>query len=159
MTHKFKLPRPIMTPILTIVTLLATSCGKGESDLLAVYPCRGQVFVNGKPAENAEIFFHPIGNENPRTGASQAVIDKDGWYILSTYKDKDGAPEGNFIVTIVWPDGPKPPEEGYQAAKMPKPGDRLNGVYAKTSDSTLRRSIPRGGGVIETINLDVPSPQ
>jgi hypothetical protein len=133
-----------------------TSCGKDQPDLLAVYPVRGQVLVGGQPAENAEVFFFLIGNNNARTGASQAIVDKDGWYTLSTYKDKDGAPEGKFVVTVVWPDGPRPPDEGYQAARMRKPIDRLGGKYANSDESSLRRTVPQGGGVVEAINLNLP---
>jgi hypothetical protein len=150
----FRSHRSIIYPMLAAAAVVATSCSKEPSDLLKVYPARGQVFVNGKPAEKAEVFFFSTSAEHPRTGASQAEVDKDGWYTLSTYKDKDGAPEGTYIVTVVWPDGPKPPEEGFQRKQTPKPMDRLGGRYATREESTLRRTIPHGGGEIEAIRIE-----
>ena len=155
MFRSLRASRAITVTVLILFAISTVSCQKEQTDLLTVYPARGQVFVNDQPAENAEIFFFAIGIDNQRTGASQAVVDKDGWYELSTYKNKDGAPEGKFIVTIVWPIGSKPPDEGFEASKMPPRIDRLNGLYAKPDRSSLRMTIPRGGRVLETIRLEV----
>jgi hypothetical protein len=154
MTHGFIAPGRLAAALLAQAALSAASCGSGAPDRLAVYPARGQVFVSGQPAANAEVFFHPASFTHPHTGCPQAEVDGDGWYTLSTYNDKDGAPAGEYAVTVVWPTGPKPPDEGPLSTQSPPPKDRLNGRFADPKTTPLRRTVKKGGGEIEAIRLD-----
>jgi hypothetical protein len=56
-------------------------------------------------------------------------------------------------VTVVWRTGPKPPEEG-PGAEAPPPPDLLKGRYADPKTTTIRRTVPQGGGEIEAIKLN-----
>lgn len=83
--------------LLFLVSLLA-GCSKSDAGV-PVHPVSGQVLFNGKPAAHASVIFHPkeaaLGVPVPR-----AQADAQGNFTLSTYGQGDGAPLGEYAVTI-----------------------------------------------------------
>jgi hypothetical protein len=84
-------------------------CG-GEAGRLPVYPVKGQVRLDGQPAEGAFVVLHPISGPaaegDRRTGEPlkpRASVRADGGFEVSTYDAGDGAPVGQYAVTIEWP--------------------------------------------------------
>jgi len=75
------------------IGILASGCGKG---LPATAPVKGKITWNGKPVECGSITFYPEKGR-PATG----IIQPDGSYRLSTFKDGDGALLGKHKVTIL----------------------------------------------------------
>jgi hypothetical protein len=68
-----------------------------------VQPVRGKVFFEGSPAPNAVVTFHLLNPQTKRfTRAGDALTEADGGFTLSTYTANDGAPEGEYAVTVVW---------------------------------------------------------
>jgi hypothetical protein len=61
------------------------------------------VLVNGRPSAGISLVFHAV---NKTTGSGLLVprgtTDKHGYFVLSTYAAGDGAPQGEYRVTIVW---------------------------------------------------------
>jgi hypothetical protein len=59
----------------------------------------GALRVGGEPAAGAFLVFHPIdgGEERP-----QAQVAPDGTFRLSTRSEGDGAPAGDYAVTVEW---------------------------------------------------------
>jgi hypothetical protein len=84
---------------------LAAGCGARQPDLKPVYPVNGSVLVNGEPATGAVVMFHPLPIETGRFGMirSRGTVDDSGKFQLTTYNTNDGAPEGEYAVTIYWP--------------------------------------------------------
>ena len=78
----------LLVALLSFGTL---SCGDGK-DRQAVYPVRGQVFVQGKPAAGALVMFHPLNDADSQTERPHGQADQDGVFVLSTYGAHDGAP-------------------------------------------------------------------
>jgi hypothetical protein len=78
----------------------AAGCGPGES--LKVFPVQGKVTVVGTPIGNASVFFYPCDPAQPRVAT--ATTAPDGTFRLTTLAAGDGAPEGDYDVTVVWPD-------------------------------------------------------
>jgi hypothetical protein len=87
---------------LTLVRLagLLFSCARNTRK--PVFPVHGEVYVNGKPAVGAKVFFIPIETD-PDAVAPYGVVDAEGSFALTTYLTFDGAPEGKYVVTIRWP--------------------------------------------------------
>lgn len=61
----------------------------------------------------ARVTFHALPLHEPisRTHLSAARVEKDGSFQLSTYELHDGAPAGDYAVTVFWTgnaDGPAP---------------------------------------------------
>lgn len=114
---------------------LCGSCGKPQGDRVPIYPVHGSVTVNGQPAANAMVVFHsqnPAVRLNPH-GRAQA----DGSFQVSTYELNDGAPAGEYIVTVVWCD-PPPPGSSSDAPEGP---DKLKGRYVNPRNSKLRVTV------------------
>lgn len=83
---------------LGLALLSAIGCGKAEPERVAVHPVKGQVILAGKPAAGAVVVFHPKA-----PGAfppPRAQADKDGNYSVTTFKTADGAPLGEYVITV-----------------------------------------------------------
>jgi hypothetical protein len=65
-----------------------------------LYPVRGQVFYEGKPAVGALVVFLPQDPTSPQTHVASAMVAPDGSYALGTNKAMDGAMPGPYVVTI-----------------------------------------------------------
>jgi len=113
-----------------LALLLTTACSSGPK----LYPVSGKVTVKGQPAVGATVMFFPSGGEkgaSPSTG----VCGADGTFTLSTGTG-DGAPAGDYVVTVSWPDPKAKVSE--QAKMMGMAGDApdlLNGAYSKDRTS------------------------
>src|SRR5688572_17397354 len=90
--------------LLTVVVLVGLGCGPKEQRV-PVFPVKGSVFVNGKAAEKALVIFHPLGDADPKAPRSTGEVAADGSFTLSTYTSGDGAPAGDYAVTVTWAEG------------------------------------------------------
>ena len=83
------------------VSAALVGCGAQE---LPLHPVRGQVTCAGEPCINALVVFHPVEQsadmENLRP---YARVQSDGRFSLTTYREGDGAPAGQYVVTVSWP--------------------------------------------------------
>jgi hypothetical protein len=113
--------------------LMLSSCA-GKSGRKPVYPVRGQVFVGDKPAVQAFVVFHPADDEGPQATRPYGHVGTDGSFFLTTYDPGDGAPAGEYLVTIVWA-----PVVGTE-----EPHDRLKGRYRDPKTSELRATVQEG---------------
>jgi hypothetical protein len=87
---------------LIVAVALAVGCGQSGTDtIVAVHPAKGKITFKGQPIPGAMITLHPKAElaEVPRPRAS---VGKDGEFALTTFSGKDGAPEGEYTVTVVW---------------------------------------------------------
>jgi hypothetical protein len=82
--------------------LLAVGCsGKAEPERVAVYPVEGTVTFRGQPMPGAFIVLHPK-TPNDKAPAPRAEVTKEGTLRVTTYNAGDGAPEGEYVLTIQW---------------------------------------------------------
>src|SRR5688572_4246517 len=81
-------------------------CGGGSptGNQKPVHPVRGEVYHGGKAAAGAFVVFvpamEPADTPDPRP---RGHVNEDGSFTLSTYGVNDGAPAGEYLVTITWP--------------------------------------------------------
>jgi hypothetical protein len=100
--------------------------GRRPSAEPRLYAVEGNVLVNGEPAENLNVAFHPLdGGRNLFCPVGRT--DSKGTFHLTTRLGEDGAPAGEYSVTLVWPDGLIDECECVDPALH----DRLKGLYAK----------------------------
>lgn len=127
----------LLTSVAAIVSLL---CGCGNSRVPA-YPVRGKVMFMGKPAAGAIIIFHPVPEGPEPVLRPSGRTEADGTFTLTSYDPADGAPEGNYRVTIQWEEKLAP---GYTPPKPRKRGDGeddfFRGKYASMK-SPLQATI------------------
>lgn len=83
------------------VTFNETGPPKKQSPV-PVHPVSGRVTLNGQIAVGAFVVFHPQGEPLPRNSKPFAQVKQDGSFRLSTFSSQDGAPAGEYAVTIIW---------------------------------------------------------
>ena len=93
--------------------LLATSiaaaigCSKSrDSNQLPVFPVTGHLSVNGQTPNGAFVVLHPKNGTgtapNGEVVHPRAVVKPDGSFVIGTYGADDGAPPGEYSMTIEW---------------------------------------------------------
>ncbi|HXG12727.1 MAG TPA: metallophosphoesterase [Gemmataceae bacterium] len=102
-----------------------------------VQPVRGRVLLDGKPIADAHVVFHEQKPGAVRPLRLDAYTEADGTFVLTTYDRHDGAPAGEYVVTLVWqkPDPTDPDKLG---------PNLLPERYAKPATSPLRFTVKEG---------------
>jgi hypothetical protein len=96
--------RPRVFLVVFFVGLALAAAGCGSSRLAEV---KGKVTCHGKPVPDAFITFNPVpGSETDREAGKPATgsTDAEGNYLLSTYKEYDGALIGKHEITVALDD-------------------------------------------------------
>lgn len=130
-----------------IGALSCSACGKKQTP---VYPVSGAVLVDGQPAPRATITLHPVVDSGPEKHRPTAQVDEQGKFELTTFRKGDGAPEGEYRVTVVW----------YVATRVspnddPIPINQLPPRYARAETSQLKAIVSKGNNVLQPFNLEV----
>jgi hypothetical protein len=97
------MPRPDFPAVAVATALLfLTSCG--GTDLRKTFPVGGTVTVDGKPAPaGVVVSLHPQFPEADRLPIHpRGATDETGRFKITTYNSNDGAPEGEYVVTVEW---------------------------------------------------------
>ncbi len=127
---------------LLLVPLLGTSCSRRTG--VPVYPVHGRVLYRGKPLPGAFVIFHSLEEEShPRP---LGYAEADGSFTLTTYQNGDGAPAGDYAVTVEWR---KPPLKDND----PPPHNLLPARYARPNTSGLHRRVESGSNELPPIQL------
>jgi hypothetical protein len=126
-----------------LTTALCQGCG-GEQWQAETYPASGRITINGEPPEGAVVELHAT-DEGPdvRNSRPWAVVEEDGTFTLSTYERGDGAPPGEYAVTVKWP-----PD-----VSQPSLADRLAGAYARPEQSRWEVTISEGENQLPPIEI------
>ena len=140
---KTKVRRVACAVGLAAVALLLPSCGSSHKP---VYSVTGQLFLKAKPAAGATVILHPVDAKPGDTFKPAGRVDEQGVFHLTTYAKDDGAPEGDYVVTVEWRAPKRSPFDAYQA-------DRLQGRYSDPKTSTLRAHVDRQTVQLQPIEL------
>jgi hypothetical protein len=137
-----KARRAMLGVLLALTATLAASCGR-KSDHTPVFPVTGRLLLEGKPAEKAMVFFCPLDNHDSHAPKPVGTVASDGSFTLSTFLANDGAPAGEFAVTVVWP-----------VAKDPENGpDRLKGHCGNPAKSPWHVRVEPKTNDVGTLDL------
>jgi hypothetical protein len=112
------------------------------------FPVEGKVLVRGKPAEGVQVFLHP--RDASQQGKPRGTTDAEGRFQLRTYHDGDGAPAGEYAVTLYWP-GPYNPKV---AVDDQLPPDRLGERFMNRSGSSLRATVAAGPTTLPPFDVE-----
>lgn len=100
-----------------------------------VHPVVGHMTCGKLIPSGAQVVFHPVAGELPDQAVPRAVVRNDGSFVLSTFGTDDGAPTGEYIVTIQW----------FRVGKDGSPGPNvLPRRYAFPDSSPLRVAVAEG---------------
>jgi hypothetical protein len=127
-----------------LALLLLPACQTRRYDPVPLYPVRGKVLFNGQPAVGAEVRFHPVTPSDKGIFSPAAKVEADGTFALTTYENKDGAPPGEYMVTIRWD------AVSYEEATLP---DRLKGRYSNPKKSPWRIQVREVANNLEPFHI------
>lgn len=130
---------------MALAAIGVSSCGKADTRK-PTFPVNGKVLMpDGKPAEHATVVFHPTDENGPDVVKPRGKVSADGSFKLSTYDGNDGAPAGDYRVTVeLWLSSGRG-DEG--------PSNRLPEKYAKAEKSELTATVNAGPTELKTIQL------
>jgi hypothetical protein len=142
MTWRLISLRPYALAAVATGVVLLSGCGR---DGVKLYPVTGKVLVNGNPAANAMVVFHPVGAVAADAVRPRATVGSDGSFTLTTHQAGDGAPPGEYRVTVeLWLSSGKGDES---------PTSRLPAVYARPESSGLSATVNAGPTELQPFNL------
>lgn len=121
-------------------------CGKG-GDGPPVYPVTGKVLVDGKPAAKAEITFYPLAAAPKASPQPIATVEADGTFRPSTQLANDGAPAGEYAISIVWRKVTVVQGEEISG------DDLLKGRFSDPKRSGLRVTVKEGDNTLNPFEL------
>jgi hypothetical protein len=131
--------------LVTSVILPTIGCGKG-GNRIPVHPVIGTIKFQGKPIVGAFVSLHPKtaleGIPGPR-----ATVAPDGSFAVSTYDGGDGAPQGEYVLTVQWY---KPVRQGNDLVGGP---NVLPSKYASPRTSDVRITVAAGENRLKPIQL------
>ena len=130
------------------LALALVGCSKRPGDRGTLYPAEGQVFLDKEPLVGALVVLYPQGLSDAKAVASRAQTSPDGRFRVSTFGTADGAPEGEYAVTVIHYPMQKQSDGGYAAG----PND-LPKKYASPTTSDLRVQIGEGKSTLPAIVL------
>ncbi len=120
------------------------SCGPP----VKVHPASGKVFVDGEPAVGALVVLHPIDPASKAAVKPSGRVDAAGTFALSTFRSRDGAPVGEYVVAIAWFDDESKADP--QTGEIPT---KARADYADPATSPLRARIDAGKNEIPVFQL------
>lgn len=137
---------------------VGAGCGGGaEEGRLPVHPVSGKVSVKGQSASGVLVLLHPAeGSPAAKEGViPSATTEEDGTFQLSSYEQDDGAPLGEYSVTIQWYQSDAKSTRGKPAlpAGFARPSDRFQGKYKDPKKSPWQVTISEGNHVLKPIEV------
>lgn len=119
-----------------IVLLIAGCAGDGHPP---TYKTTGKVTFQNQPCNGALVVFHPLAAGRENDPKPVGTTRDDGTYSLTTFAEDDGAPEGEYAVTIVW--NVKNPKVKFSLGEGGGMMDKLGGRYGNPKQPLLKATI------------------
>ncbi len=131
--------------------LITGFSGCGGSNKPAAVPMKLSVFHRNQPAAGAFVVFHPVDPafEKRIGGKPFGYVKDDGSVELTTYAPSDGAPEGEYAITVDWRTkgaGEGKFSFGEEGGKATGP-DRLGGRYGNPQQPQLKKSVQKNADI------------
>jgi hypothetical protein len=100
--YEYVLPygRKHAVAIAVLLVLAGAWATQAPADRFPVYPVTGKVIVEGDFPAGATVVLHPV--DSSRTIRPRGVVGVDGTFSVTTYLPADGAPAGEYKVTVAW---------------------------------------------------------
>lgn len=132
---------------LTAGALIVAVAGCGGNKGPVLYAVAGSVRINGQPAKDVNVMFTPV---SPIPGLNEllspsAVTAEDGSFRLMSFKPGDGAPAGDYQVTINYPMN--------RFNKHLSGIDRLKGKFANPKTSGLTAKVEPKSNSLPTFEI------
>jgi hypothetical protein len=134
------------------LSLLVLSCSS-QTKQAELYPVRGKVFFNDKPAAGVQLTLIAEGATESHSGATS---DADGTFSVTT-DGEPGAPAGDYTVTMIWMQEKPPPDpkkgEGISMTLVSDPVDKLKGKLNNRAKSPYKVKVEKGNNEVPPFKL------
>lgn len=134
-----------------ILAIMLVGCGKRQGDRGTLYPAEGQVFLNQEPLAGALVVLYPKGESGANSTPSRAQTGPDGRFRVGTLAPGDGAPEGEYAVTVIRYPMQKQSDGGYAAG-----ANDLPKKYTNPTTTDLRVQVSEGKSSLPALVLRTP---
>lgn len=132
--------------IASAAALLVVLCGGCDQSRPKLVKVQGNVTVGGKPVASGFVTFEPLDGGVVTTGrSSTGTLDANGFYRLSTFTAADGAPPGEYLVSVEGAlDGASSPTTSIDpnAPAAPLGNKGVPAKYSSAKTSGLKAVIP-----------------
>ena len=149
MSQRFLLPARLYPLCLLALALPLAGCGGGAAGP-PKYQVHGKVLTHdGKPAAGALVVLHPLNQPDAKRFPPRGTAGKDGVFVVGSRLSNDGAPEGQYDVTLIWPEeqDPKNPSEN-------TPPDRLKKRYDDVKHAKWHVRVKAGDNALEPFTVE-----
>jgi hypothetical protein len=138
----------MLTRMLTLMLVVAAGliAGCGTQDGVALFPVEGELKWNGQPLAGAQIVFHPRVAK-AKVPPARAQTDASGKFKLTTFVTHDGAPVGDYSVTVEY----FPLEQ--QRDEFVAGRNALPAKYASPATTDLRLHVAEGPNRIGALEI------
>ena len=135
--------------LVALVGLCGLGCSGSSGKL---NPVQGKVLHQGQPLAGALVTFHPKGEADIKFVPPVGLTKEDGTFTVTTGKS-EGAPAGEYVVTIICSELDPGAKKGGFSTAEPETRDRLRGAYANKANSRLSATITKGDNKLEPFDL------
>ena len=133
---------------LWILIVCASSGCSSDKNAPVCHPVHGTVTSKGKPLPEARVVLHSLGGSVAGNQKPTAITKSDGTFDLTTYHAGDGAPVGEYAITVdlraLQTGGEEPVRSG---------PNTLPAKYAKSDSSGVKYTVVEGENQIPTIDI------
>lgn len=120
---------------LPVLLLPLLGCGGGDNRK-PTYAVAGKVAdASGRPLANADVVFHPVDDGGDGTLRPYGRTDETGTFRLTTYDGNDGAPAGQYRVSV---------QQWKTVSADGGPTNQLPSKYANPDQSGLTATVNPG---------------
>jgi tetratricopeptide (TPR) repeat protein len=132
------------------LVLLSLYYWSTRPERVRVYPAHGQIYFEGKIIPGASIRLDPTWTKDLVFPRPHTIVNEDGTFVLGTYGKADGAPAGEYRVSVqlMMRANTKGDSEG---GKLPQ--NALPPRYANFDTSGLTVQIQEGENAIPALHL------
>ena len=128
-------------------TLLLSGCG-GETGPRC-HPVEGKVLYQNQPLAEGMVVFHPLANPSESYPQPIGTTDAAGRFVLTTFKSGDGAPAGEYAITI---ELREPRQIGEDVVR--EGPNLLPPKYASLKETPLRHKVVAGKNSVPEIKVE-----
>src|SRR5262245_46454505 len=141
----FRRARPAALLVLALLTASSASCS--SAGRVRLHPVRGQVLYKGRPVARALVVFHPLEELPAGVQKPIAYTDAEGHFRLTTERPGDGAPAGEYLITVELREKTRTGVEKVGGRNL------LPARYSKPESSGLRYCVQEGQNELPPFDL------
>lgn len=127
--------------------VILSGCGSAKQPWEITHPASGQVTFNGYPIKGAQVVLTPVDPKIPVTVRPTGETDESGKFVLGTQDKSDGAPEGDYKVTVTWTPLDNSTGSPVRGSNLIPP------QYSQLDQTQLQVKVAKGGSQFQTFEI------